>query len=190
MRHSLLAALAAPLAVLAATPAAATGATPAADAALPATGFATGLSNTEIEALSADAFYWGLNIAGFYELRYVFTQLEGTPAFHGLNRMQANDNLFDASVRYATTVNASTLYAGGMFDVSREPVVIEAPAVTDKRYWSIQALDQNVNWFLMVARNAIWWSGRTGAGRSRPGSARPRSSGRPRALSRWRCASR
>ncbi len=150
MRHSLLAALAAPLAVLAATPAAATGATPAADAALPATGFAMGLSNTEIEALSADAFYWGLNIAGFYELRYVFTQLEGTPAFHGLNRMQANDNLFDASVRYATTVNASTLYAGGMFDVSREPVVIEAPAVTDKRYWSIQALDQNVNWFLMV----------------------------------------
>lgn len=121
-----------------------------AEADLPTTGFDAGLSNAEIERLSAEAFYWGLNIAGFYELRYVYTQFEGQPAFHGLNRMQANDKLMDASVRYATTVNASTLYSGGAFDVSREPLVIEAPAVTDRRYWSVQAGDQNVNWFMMV----------------------------------------
>lgn len=150
MRHSLLAAAAMSFAMIGAAPVSATGEAPAASAALPATGFAAGLSNADIEALSAEAFYWGLNIAGFYELRYVFTQLEGASAFRGLNRVQANDNLMDASARYATTINASTLYAGGMFDVSRDPLVIEAPAVTDQRYWSIQALDQNANWFLMV----------------------------------------
>lgn len=117
---------------------------------LPATGVDAGLSDAEISRLTAEAFYWGLNIAGFYELRYVYTQFEGQPAFRGVNRMQAFDKLFDASVRYATTVNASTLYSGGAFDVSQEPLVIEAPAVTDKRYWSVQAGDQNVNWFMMI----------------------------------------
>ena len=117
---------------------------------LPATGFDARLTPAEIEALTAEAFYWGLNIAGFYELRYVYTQFEGQPAFHGLNRMQPHDRLMDASVRIATTINASTIYSGGAFDVSQEPLVIEAPAVTDKRYWSVQAADQNANWFMMV----------------------------------------
>jgi hypothetical protein len=118
--------------------------------ALPTIGFDAGLSTAEIERLNSEAFYWGLNIAGFYELRYVYAQMEGQPAFRGINRMQALNKLMDASVRYATTVNASTLYNGGAFDVSKEPIVIEAPAVTDKRYWSIQAGDQNANWFFMA----------------------------------------
>ena len=150
MRNPFLAAL---FAALVASPAVAAAPAPVSQRelpALPTVGFDAGLTSAEIEALTRDAFYWGLNIAGFYELRFVYTQFEGQPAFRGVNRMQANDNLMDASVRYATTVNASTLYAGGMFDVSREPLVIEAPAVSEKRYWSIQAGDQNANWFLLV----------------------------------------
>lgn len=133
-------------ATLASAPAAVVGQMPQ----LAATGFDPALAPADIEALTSDAFYWGLNIAGFYELRYVYTQFDGQPAFRGVNRMQANDRLMDASVRYATTVNASTLYSGGAFDVSREPVVVEIPAVTDKRYWSVQAGDQNANWFMKV----------------------------------------
>lgn len=105
------------------------------------------LSGAEISRLSEEAFYWGLNIAGFYELRHVFTQLEGQPAYRGINRMQPQLELFDADTRYATTVNASTLYSGGAFDVSKTPIVIETPAVTDGRYWSVQAGDQNANYF-------------------------------------------
>lgn len=157
MRNSILTALSASLLVATAASAAAPSASAPAGApagaplpALPATGFNAGLSDAQIEKLAGEAFYWGLNIAGFYELRYVYTQFTGQPAFHGLNRMQANNNLMDETARFATTINASTLYAGGMFDVSREPLVIEAPAVTDKRYWSVQTLDQNVNWFLMI----------------------------------------
>lgn len=132
------------------TPQAAAAALATPQPALPTTGFAAGITAAEITDLTAEAFYWGLNIAGQYELRYVYTQFEAHPAFRGINRMQAFDNLMDASVRYATTVNASTLYSGGAFDVSHEPVVIEAPAVTDGRYWSVQASDQNVNWFFLA----------------------------------------
>ncbi|XVA03822.1 hypothetical protein ACQ86I_09405 [Prescottella equi] len=35
------------------------------------------LSTEQIADLSEEAFYWGLNIAGYYELRHVFTELEG-----------------------------------------------------------------------------------------------------------------
>lgn len=103
-----------------------------------------GLPPERIAALTEQAFYWGINLAGYYELRYLYTQFEGHPAFRGLNRMQPQTKLFDASVRIATTVNASTLYSGGAFDVSREPIVIETAAVGDGRYWSVQAADQNI----------------------------------------------
>lgn len=102
------------------------------------------LSPARIAALTEQAFYWGINLTGFYELRYLYTQFEGQPAFRGINRMQPQTKLFDASVRIATTLNASTLYSGGAFDVSREPIVIETPPVTDGRYWSVQAADQNI----------------------------------------------
>ncbi|GAA4477762.1 DUF1254 domain-containing protein [Rhodococcus olei] len=105
------------------------------------------LSGDEVAALTEEAFYWGLNIAGFYELRHVYTQMAGQPAYRGVNRMQPQMNLFDAKTRYATTVNASTLYSGSTFDTSREPIVVQTPAVTDGRYWSVQAMDQNVNTF-------------------------------------------
>ncbi len=108
------------------------------------------LPASRIAELSEQAFYWGINIAGFYELRYLYTQLEGQPAFHGVNRMLPQKRLFDARSRIATTLNASTLYSGGTFDVSRDPVVIEAAAVADGRYWSVQTADQNANWFFMM----------------------------------------
>lgn len=108
------------------------------------------LTPDDLARLTADAFDWGINLAGFYELRHVYAGMEGQPAYRGINRVQPILDLFDAKVRYATTVNASTLYSGGMFDVSDEPVVVEAPAVHDGRYWSVQALDPHVDWFFMA----------------------------------------
>ena len=121
-----------------------------APAELPRTGIDATLSPDEIAARTAVAFYWGINIAGHYELRFVYTQLESHPAFRGINRLQPQYKLADATARYATTMNASTLYTGGAFDVSQEPVVIELDTVADGRYWSVQAGDQNANWFMMV----------------------------------------
>jgi hypothetical protein len=104
----------------------------------------------EIRQLTKEAFFWGMQQAGFYELRYQFTQNERSPAFRGVNRVQRNRKLFTAKQRFATTPNASTLYSGGTFDLSQEPIMIDAAAVTEDRYWSIQAADQYAHWFFFV----------------------------------------
>jgi len=121
------------------------GAAPAADLIDPS------LSSAELKAVGEEAFYWGLNQAEFYELRYQFTQNRDSPMFRGLNRAFINRRLFDAkSSRIATTVNASTLYEGGNFDVSQEPMVVLTPKMEGDRYWSIQAADPYANWFFMI----------------------------------------
>jgi hypothetical protein len=108
------------------------------------------LSRQEVVELSKDAFFWGMQQAGFYELRHLFTDLEGQPAYRGMNRLQPTRKLFTAKERFATTPNASTLYSGGFFDLSQGPIVVLTPKVSDGRYWSVQALDQYARWFFMV----------------------------------------
>ncbi|WP_024793966.1 DUF1254 domain-containing protein [Tomitella biformata] len=108
------------------------------------------LTPDDLARLTTEAFDWGISLVGFYELRHLYAGMEGQPAYRGINRVQPTLDLFDAKVRYATTVNASTLYSGGMFDVSDGPAVLETPAVNDGRYWSVQALDPHVDWFFMA----------------------------------------
>jgi hypothetical protein len=109
-----------------------------------------GLPSGRIAALTGQTCCRGINLAGFCEPRYLCTQLEGQPACRGLNRMLPQTKPFDASVRAATTVNASTLHCGGAFDVAREPIVIGTAAIADGRYRSVQAADQHANWFFMA----------------------------------------
>lgn len=108
------------------------------------------LSPAEVQAIGREAIYWGLNAAGFYELRYLMTQAEGKAAYRGLNRILATRQLNKAGERIATTPNPSSLTAGGFFDVSKEPMVVISPGMERSRYWSIQAADQYANWFFMV----------------------------------------
>lgn len=108
------------------------------------------LNKDEIKQLTKEAFFWGMQQVGFYELRHQFTQNEKNPAFRGINRVQYTRRLFDASMRFATTPNASTLYSGGSFDLSIEPILVDAAAVNEDRYWSIQAADQYAHWFFFV----------------------------------------
>ncbi len=110
-----------------------------------------GISTADLTAIGEEAFYWGLNQVGFYELRYQFTQNHANPAFRGVNKASINRQLFNAKTsRIATTVNASTLYEGGNFDVSREPMVVLTPQMQGGRYWSVQAADQYASWFFMI----------------------------------------
>ncbi len=122
----------------------------AAPAPLPAASFDPGLTPTRIRSLVKQAYFWGLSQTGFYELRYVFSQAENMPPYRGLNRLAQNRQLFTAKERFATTPNASTLYAGGFFDVSQQPVVVTSPQVAAGRYWSIQAMNQYADWFFTV----------------------------------------
>lgn len=108
------------------------------------------LNAGEIKQRSKEAFFWGMQQAGFYELRHVFTMMEGAPAYRGINRVMANTRLFSARERFATTPNASTLYSGGLFDLRRESIVVETPQMPEGRYWSVQAADHYAHWFFFV----------------------------------------
>jgi hypothetical protein len=108
------------------------------------------LGRAEIEARSREAFLWGMQQAGFYELRFLFTQHEQAPSFRGINRVLANTRLFTAKERFATTPNSSTLYSGGIFDLRDESIVVVTPQMPEGRYWSIQASDHYAHWFFFV----------------------------------------
>ncbi|NUO86238.1 MAG: DUF1254 domain-containing protein, partial [Cupriavidus sp.] len=43
---------------------------------LPASGIDARITPAQIEALTRQAYFWGLQQTGFYELRYVFTQAQ------------------------------------------------------------------------------------------------------------------
>jgi hypothetical protein len=116
------------------------------DASLPA---------AEFEDLVKTAYFWGLSQVGYYELRYVFTQDAHMPAYRGINRLAQNRQLLTAKDRYATTPNASTLYSGGFFDVSQQPMIVTTSKVEDARYWSIQAADAYANWFFVTGSQFI-----------------------------------
>ena len=108
------------------------------------------LGREEIEQRSKEAFFWGMQQAGFYELRFLFTQQEQAPSFRGINRVLANTRLFTAKERFATTPNSSTLYSGGIFDLRKESIVVVTPQMPEGRYWSIQASDHYAHWFFFV----------------------------------------
>jgi len=108
------------------------------------------LGREEIEARSREAFFWGMQQAGFYELRFLFTQLREAPSFRGIDRVQASTRLSGAKERFATTPNSSTLYSGGIFDLRDESIVVLTPQMPAGRYWSVQAADHYAHWFFFV----------------------------------------
>lgn len=113
---------------------------------------ARGLADVDDETLHArvkEAFFWGMHPAGTYEGRYVHTQLESHPNYVGDARIKWDRKPRQASDRSVTTPNATTLYGFGFADLSRQPIVVDIPAVPD-RYFSFQACDQYPRWFMQV----------------------------------------
>jgi hypothetical protein len=109
------------------------------------------LSPAEITELTKQAYWWGAQQVGFYELRYLFTQMEQAPAYRGLNRLGQSRRLFTAKERFATTPNSSTLYSGGFFDVSKEPVIVLTSKVEGTpRYWSVMTGDPYAHYFFVA----------------------------------------
>jgi len=109
------------------------------------------LSSAEITQLTKEAYWWGSQQVGFYELRHLFTQMEQSPAYRGINRLGQNRRLFTAKERFATTPNSSTLYSGGFFDVSKEPIVVLTSKVEGPpRYWSVMSADPYARYFFLI----------------------------------------
>lgn len=109
------------------------------------------LSPAQVTQFTKEAYWWGSQQIGFYELRHLFTQMEQAPAYRGINRLGQNRRLFTAKERFATTPNSSTLYSGGFFDVSKEPIVVLTSKVEGPpRYWSVMSADPYARYFFLI----------------------------------------
>lgn len=99
-----------------------------------------------IQAIAQEAYIYGLQQVVFYEMRYGYTQLESSPHYVGINRLWWLREPITPEFRQVVTPNATTLYGLGFFDLSKEPLVVELPAVKD-RYYSFQTMDQYGDFF-------------------------------------------
>ena len=107
------------------------------------------LTDDELSQLGKLAFFWGMHPVGMYELRFLFTQLEGTPLYVGDGRMIWFRKPLTGKDRSFSTPNATTLYGACYFDLGREPLVVVTPAVED-RYFSVQMCDQYPRWYCLI----------------------------------------
>lgn len=104
------------------------------------------VSPAEAKAIAQEAYIYGLQQVVFYGMRYGYTQLESSPQYVGTNRLWWLRQPITPEFRQIVTPNATTLYGSGFFDLSKEPLVVELPAVKD-RYYSFQAMDQYGDFF-------------------------------------------
>jgi hypothetical protein len=100
----------------------------------------------KIQALAEEAYIYGLQQVVFYETRYGYTQLESAPQYVGINRLWWQRKPITPAFRQVVTPNATTMYGSGFFDLSKEPLVVELPAIKD-RYFSFQTMDQYGGYF-------------------------------------------
>ena len=107
------------------------------------------LTPEEARSIAKEAFLWGMHPVGIYHLRYNYAQNEKSPRYGGINRVSWERTPMKALPRVATTPNFTTLYGNTMLDLSKEPVVITVPEISD-RYWSIQLHDNYARWWLKI----------------------------------------
>ena len=107
------------------------------------------LSSEEARSIAKEAFLWGMHPVAIYHLRYNYSQNDLSPIKVGLNRIAWFRKPLKALPKVATTPNATTLYGTGMFDVSKEPMVIIVPDIKD-HYWSVQLFDNYARWGHMI----------------------------------------
>jgi len=104
------------------------------------------LTPAEAKAIAQEAYVYGLQQVVFYGMRYGYTQLESSPQYVGINRLWWLRQPITPEFRQIVTPNATTLYGSGFFDLSKEPLVVELPAIQD-RYYSFQTMDQYGDYF-------------------------------------------
>jgi hypothetical protein len=85
----------------------------------------------DARATAKEAFLWGMHPVAIYHLRYNQAQNESSPTYVGLNRLSWFHKPMQASDRFATTPNATTLYGAAMLDLPKGPVVVMVPEIKD-----------------------------------------------------------
>jgi hypothetical protein len=104
------------------------------------------LTQDEISQIGQEAYVYGLQQVVFYETRFSVTQFEQSPLYSGVNNFKWLRRPITADFRFIVTPNATTLYGFGFHDLSKEPVVVELPAIDDL-YFTYQLMDHYGDYF-------------------------------------------
>ena len=98
--------------------------------------------SAEAQKIAEDAYLYGLQQVIFYGQRWTSTQNDSkdNQVYTGVNRFNSVREKITPDFPIVTP-NATTLYGSAFFDLQKEPLVLEMPAIKD-RYFSFQLMDQ------------------------------------------------
>jgi len=96
----------------------------------------------QTQQIAETAYLYGLQQVIFYGQRWISTQNDSkdNQVYTGINRFSFIREKITPDFPIVTP-NATTLYGSAYFDLQKEPLVLEMPAITD-RYFSFQLMDQ------------------------------------------------
>lgn len=107
--------------------------------------------------LAEDAYIWAYPLLQNYQTMHRML-VQGK---YKLNEITHRRELLDPSFKTIIGPNNDTLYSSVWLDLRNGPVTITVPAVSDKRYWSIQFIDLLVHNFAYVGSRTTGFDGGT-----------------------------
>jgi hypothetical protein len=119
-------------------------------------------SSNKLEDIATLAYIWGYPLVSMERSFNWFTNPEApTGPSHGpANTMNCNRELITSNDTDVVSPNADTLYCVAWMDLSKGPLVLKVPAISD-RYYTFQFLDAYTNVFSYVGERTSGSSGGT-----------------------------
>jgi DNA sulfur modification protein DndE len=119
-------------------------------------------SSNKPEDIATLAYIWGFPLVSM-ERQFNFVTSVNTPP--GVGRGPANSlscatDLINASYTDVVSPNSDTLYCQTQFDLTKEPVIVVVPPITD-RYYTFEFLDAYTNVFAYIGTRATGGTGGT-----------------------------
>jgi hypothetical protein len=114
-----------------------------------ACGSAVNAAAADLAAVARDAYVFSFPLYESYRIRYLAQCSPFNPHRTLRNAFHHRRTLADAGSRAVTAPNADTLYSSSFLDLSRGPLILHVPEVSD-RYYSLAFMDFYTNNFAYV----------------------------------------
>lgn len=100
------------------------------------------LTEDSARSIAHDAWIYAFPMSTNYRTMYLYALDKNYPDYiGGFNQFRNYAKSFTASDTSVVTPNNDTPYSWAILNLSDEPMIIEVPAITDKRYYAIQLID-------------------------------------------------
>jgi hypothetical protein len=110
------------------------------------------LSNEEITAKVASAYFHFFPIVENYKAIYAFRILKTSPKYVPMNQLTQESKLYTPADKFVVSPNNDTYYTTANLDLRAEPMVLKVPEVKD-RYYSFQFVSMTTDNFAYIGTN-------------------------------------